>query len=536
MDREGAETYLRLLGEAQLREMLPPAPDAPAQGPGRGRARMTVVSQALTAVGALDTGAAADILAEFDLAMAVRELRRQGGQGAGMPPGAGTGTVPAAAVARVALRAQPGRVAPPPWPGVPPGSWLSGSGPRAAGPRGAGPQGPGTGGAEPREREPADGGTEMCVPVGLTVPFRDEGVDGELYLLAFARSGTGARLITLWGRRTMALERQLGLQHPELLPLRLFTVTDDRGTRYELDFGPSAGPEWASEISLRPDPPGDIRWLDVMAPPGPAVRVGLDPAAGPPGCPAEVVTTALSPGEQLLTMLAEQLLIVTLQFHQNLQSGQHRQGGLPAVAPRPVQAMAAGLGDMVAALEAADVLSPRSPVPARLAALCAGLGVDGHGLAAQTGTLPAPGLPEPWLSLLTHYQRRRPDPVPVHDGYAAAAAVLPELDGIRVAVCGLHNTQHCTVLHLLARGVTADAYPGPLGVNMDFPLSVWLRDGGGRWHASHLVGRHQVGREYALGLQVVPPLPLTTPWVDLLAAGRSAEVRVRLPVLGWHPW
>ena len=43
--------------------------------------------------------------------------------------------------------------------------------------------------------------------------------------------------------------------------------------------------------------------------------------------------------------------------------------------------MTTGLGDIIAALEAVDVLPPLSPVPARLAALCASLGIGGHGIA-----------------------------------------------------------------------------------------------------------------------------------------------------------
>jgi hypothetical protein len=55
-------------------------------------------------------------------------------------------------------------------------------------------------------------------------------------------------------------------------------------------------------------------------------------------------------------------------------------------------------------------------VPGRLAALCAGLGLNGHGITAP----PARELPEPWFSLLAHYLRRKPDTVPVHDDSATA--------------------------------------------------------------------------------------------------------------------
>ena len=122
----------------------------------------------------------------------------------------------------------------------------------------------------------------------------------------------------------------------------------------------------------------------------------------------------------------------------------------------PLRAMAGGLGNIVAALEAADVLSPLSPVPARLAALCASLDIGSHGITVA----PASDLPEPWLSLLAYYQRRKPDPTLMREGYAALAASLPELDGIRLALLGLQHTGGSSALHVLARGRMRERPPG----------------------------------------------------------------------------
>ena len=36
--------------------------------------------------------------------------------------------------------------------------------------------------------------------------------------------------------------------------------------------------------------------------------------------------------------------------------------------------------------------------------------------------------------------------------------------------------------------------------------------------------------DYALTLRLVPPLARSATWIEVLAAGRSAEVRARLPV------
>ena len=78
MNREGAETYLRLLAEAAMRGSL-----APAGEPGPpGASRLKLVGQALIAVGALDLGTE-EILVDFNLAMAVRHLHSDPGQGPG---------------------------------------------------------------------------------------------------------------------------------------------------------------------------------------------------------------------------------------------------------------------------------------------------------------------------------------------------------------------------------------------------------------------------------------------------------------------
>jgi hypothetical protein len=369
------------------------------------------------------------------------------------------------------------------------------------------------------------------VPVGLTVPYRDEDLSGEMFLMAFAHTAAGARFTMAWQTHSR-YDPERGVVHPGLLPFDRFTVTDDRGGRYHLDLARSGGPEWAGDVSLRPEPPGDIRWLDISAPDGPVIRVELDQgtaeaagggaeAAG--GGELAVSETKLSPGEHLLVMLAERLLTVAPEFPHDLRMQ------LAAISPGPLHTMAAGMGDVIAALEAADVLSPLSPVPGRLAAVCAGMRVSGHGITAP----PAHDLPEPWLSLLAHYQRRKPETVPVRDGYAAVAAALPELDGIRLALLSLLNTDGGSWLQALARGLEPETPGGPFGINAYFPLSVWIRDSGGRWHACRPAGGHSHNGEYVGKLQLVPPLTRSTEWIEVLAAGPSAQVRVQLP-LRWR--
>jgi hypothetical protein len=500
MNREGAETFLRLMAEAELRGPLAPArPPSWAGGPGGSIARLTAVGLALTSVHALDDETVEDILADFDLAVSLRQRADRPRSG---PPGAGP---------------RPGRLL-----FAPPGALLRRR--LAATPSRAPQPGPAAG-------QGAGGGVERLVPVGLTVPYRDEGLSGEMFLMVFAHTASGARFTMVWQTHSRYDPRRDPI-HPGLLPFDRFTVTDDRGGRYHLDFARSGGPEWAGDLSLRPEPPGDIRWLDISAPGGPVVRVELDPGGEGGAGGAEAAGRAeaaavsgnkLSPGEHLLVMLAERLLTVAPEFPHDLRMQ------LAAISPGPLHTMAAGMGDVIAALEAADVLSPLSPMPGRLAAVCAGMRVSGHGITAP----PAQDLPEPWLSLLAHYQRRKPDTPPVRDGYAAVAVNLPELDGIRLSLLSLLNTDDGSWLQVLARGLEPEVPRGPFGIDVYFPLSVWIRDSGGRWHACRPAGWRRHDGEYMLKLQLVPPLTRSTGWIEVLAAGPSAEVRVQLP-LRWR--
>ena len=512
MDREGAETYLRLLAEAVMRGSLAPAaPRAP------NASTILVVGHALTAVGALDPVTAEEILTDFRLAVSVRQLHSEPGQG----PGQAVTVAQWLGQGRAVLR-------PKPRPAQPPG----------AAPPGEGSPGEGT----PREDAGRDR-ADRFVPVGLTVPFRAGAVSGELCLMSFAQTGTGARFIAAWQVHAPSLEVQLSHHYPGLIPFDEFTVTDDRGARYQLDHTPGSDLAWPNMIRLSPEPPGNIRWLDVAPPYRQAVRVDLCPPGGygragsppvrgvtggsPPGGDAAQVSvcdTDLSPGEHLLVMLAERLLTGTPELP--------RRGLLAAPPTRPRQVVAGGFGDIIGALEAADVLSPLSPVPARLATLCASLDLTGHGIAAP----PTLDMPEPWLRLLAHYQRRKPEPTQMREGYAALVASLPELDGIRLTLLGLQHTEGSSALHVLAQGRTPEPSPGPLDIDLNFPLSLWLRDSGSRWHAARPDRCHQADRENAIRLRLVPPLTRPADWVEVLASGRSAEVRTTLPLHWRYPW
>ena len=489
MDREGAETYLRLLAETKLRDpvTLRLAPPWAGGFPGGGTFwTLPVVAQALTAVDALDADTAEAVLADFGLAVTARRLHLEQAPGPGWLAGGITGP----AVRAVARRLR--------------------DKPAAMGASGASPPTPAAG---PGYRPPP----ERFVPLGLTIPIEYGAISGGLYLMSYAHTEAGAWFTVAW--RPYGPD---GLSPPASA---LGTVTDDRGGRYQVDFtGTSSGPEWTAVLGLRPDPPGDLRWLAICPPARSAVRVWIE-AAGPEGTAADISQAELDPGEHLLTMIAERLL-----FEARLHAHDFRPE-LAGVTPGPLSIMAAGLGEVVAALHATEVLAPASPWPGRLATLCANLRISEPELTAP----PAHDLPEPWLSLLARYHRRKPAVAPHRDGAAALAGALPELDGIRLALLGLHNAEATTFLHVLASGLVWEGRPGPFGIDMDFPLSLWIRDSGGRWHLGRPDGRHRAGRQDILRLRLTPPLTHGTPWIEVLAGGQSAEVRATLPLRWRHP-
>jgi hypothetical protein len=484
MNRERAETFLRLLAEAELRDAAgaDAAPRAPwsADSPDASFPRIARVARALTTVHALDLGTAQDILADFAIAVGARQrsdpdplLRRR----------------PWLAAGRVPARASPG----------------------------------------PAART----GPDRFLPVGVSAPFRDGDLSGELNLLSYAQTGSGSRFTVTWRTRGPADPgRSVRVRHGPAFPM-MFTVKDDKGTRYRLEFMVTGNPEWAGEMRVVPDPPEQARWLEFSAPGGPAVRISLDPPAGPdqpaPGAPdgdhgsgPPAAQTGCSTGEHLLNTVADRMLVIAAEYPQDLRLR------LAATHKGPLSGVAAGLGDTVAALEAAEVLSPLSAVPGQLAALCASLRVSGHGLA-----VPAADLPERWISVLAHYQRRKPNPAPAHDGHAAVAAGFPAVDGIRLALLGLYNADGDTRMHLLASGLDEDEtwLPGLENV----PVSVWIRDSGGRWHVAGVAGAHYAEGEYLLRLRLVPPLARSTAWIEVLAAWRSAQVRASLPLRWGYP-
>ena len=366
--------------------------------------------------------------------------------------------------------------------------------------------------ARPRAVVPGSAGpgarSGRVVRLGRLIPIRGVDVSGDVYLLSYAQTASGPQFSLLARTRSQPGSAP-ARRWLEIPLLEQFTATDDQGTQYRMSVRDLGGGPDGWTLMLDPRPPHDPRWLDLTTTPGePAARIDLT-------LPSDAATVTASqatagPGEHLLHAVAARLLA-------------------EAAAPRPGSppAGARGLGDIIAALQAAGALSALNPLPGELAALCARLDLAGHGITE----LPARDLPEPWLSMLAHYQRRKTRAVPARDGCAAAAAVLAELDGITLAILGLHNCAGSTVLHIHASGPMCDVSYAPDELYY-WPV-IWIRDSGGRWHTTRTRGRSGMNGEVALRLEVIPPLTRATAWIEVHAAGRSAQARATLP-LRWE--
>lgn len=479
VDRTRAETYLRQVAEAELRRATSdPAQPFPIEGhPGAGglgmhSTRMERVAYALMSVGAVDRSVAEAVDDDFGFALAVRPSDQS------PPTVSQAGVIVHRQVVRRARRVMASSVpvSPAP-PRTPPGT----------------PLGP-----------PGGPVLHRIAPAAAMLPVSADDERGELYLLAYSHTGTSARLTAIGRSRRHAF-------HPGIFRLDRLAATDDKGNSYGFVFdGESDGSEWTGELTLRPQPPPDIRWLDVES--GHTTR-RID--LGPRSAPSDVTLTrdTHTPGEHYLHGIAAQVLATLSARLRDL----GRQ--VTEFRPRLPGQVTQGLGDIVAALQAADVLSPLSPVPGQLVTLCESLSIANHGIAAS----PARDLPEPWLSVLAHIHRRKPRAAQAAEGCAGAALALPELDGIGLRVLGLRGGADGTVLHVRAtRGRSGDR-------DTALPL-VWIRDESGRWHTTRKnVSGVRPGGELSARLDVVPPLGRDST-IELLVAGWSAQVRATLPL------
>jgi hypothetical protein len=490
VDGERAERHLRLVAEAELRRVrAEPGQDAGGSTVPlvvQAIGRLSRISSTLMAVGAIDGERVEALGHEFRTALGVRGLDPHG-LGLHIAPDrllrlrgfaqrsafVASGATAAAVAARTATAASIGPAAP---------STAATAGPPAM----------------------------HVIPVGRMLPFGEEEAHGEVYLLSLVITAGAARLPAVVHIRKSPSGPVVAAARAYALSFQVLTAVDDAGRPYHLVFSGGGNADvWEGHFNVQPVPPPGARWLEVISDSGePVARIDLTARARPADVTVEEAPSTA--GERLLDAVAVGMMV-------------------GAALKRPPGAQPAEtLGDIVRALETAGALSALSPAPARLAALCQRLGPDTYG----TPVPPAADLPGPWLDVIAHYGRRHQPPA--RDGVAALPVLLPELDGIRFALAGLHSHGDQTTLYVVAHGLAPALDRVPGGPAVYIGSTWWLRDNAGHWHvaATHEWSEDSSG-ESSFALRVYPPLGRAVTSLELVVTGASARIRTHLPVSWW---
>jgi hypothetical protein len=247
---EAAETYLRLIAEAQLRQR------PVLSGPGPHPHRLWLAAATLAAVGAVDPEVAWRVVSEFETLAGLRS--------GNLRP------------VITSLRRP---------------HWASRSG------RGLAWAGPGA----PRA---------IQVGATLALPAEQEGWYGEFCLLSLARTDTQAALSVAarWAGQT----RRAAGPRPRHAPFYQVGAVDDRGISYRAalwDMGVEDGRDWWDcHLGLDPAPAPGTRWLEV-GPGAQGQRVRIDLAA-PPGAVQIIIEPVPpdGPAARLLDQMGDDLL------------------------------------------------------------------------------------------------------------------------------------------------------------------------------------------------------------------------------------
>jgi hypothetical protein len=232
------------------------------------------------------------------------------------------------------------------------------------------------------------------------------------------------------------------------------------------------------------DPGPGARWLDVTYRPGSTpIRINLDAPATPAQF-TELPRTA----ERCLDSASEQVLRVRGQDLGCFKD----------------------LMEVLTALRAVKAIGPTDPALRRLVSL---VRRQGGRLPADLAEVADTDLPPPWLSVLDHAGAQDGP-----DGFAPVTAVLPELDGTRLAIAGLISGPTSANLRVLSWG--------------SGEFTWWARDSAGRWHFVTSSDSFVQAGYTGYDLELSPALDPTATAMDLILSGRSGSVTVTVP-LDW---
>ncbi len=177
---------------------------------------------------------------------------------------------------------------------------------------------------------------------------------------------------------------------------------------------------------------------------------------------------------------------------------------------------------MAADLLAAGVVSTSSESMRRLAGAAAHLGVR---LRGSLATIEPAGVPADWLTL--HARADREDgPV----GIIAAAAVLPVVDGAQCVIGELVSDADSATMQVHARGWPESRHHGGLRVD---PFEWTARDDLGGWYVLGYRGGSSGGDEADLDYEFSPALDSRARSLDIILTGATSRVTVTVP-LDWQ--
>ncbi len=365
---------------------------------------------------------------------------------------------------------------------------------------------------EPPVSRPSRGAIQamQVAPIGGALRVAGDRAAWTLHLLSLVRTETEAVMTVAmrmhWPPDGSSADLELTGAGPHHMPYDQLWAVDDQGTRYAVRFEGGRGGKvtWLGVARLSPVPPRHVRRLDLVGDGTRLIRLPLGPSA-PPGrraAPPAAEPSAIGPGERLLVLEAERILA----------SGDARG---PVEGPVP--------GEIITVLTEAGAIAADSPVPGQLAALCQRLGAAGHGITVR----PAGEIPAPWASVIAH--RKAPEPASGAEVFAPLACVLPDVDGARFALAGLNTAAGESHLHVISSGMPrlADRFqwdwtPG---------FSWWLRDSAGNWHVA-TAGEPCTLEDgmQAFWLRLTPPLATGPDAAEIVVTGLATRARATVQV------